>query len=152
MQTRTTSFLVGLVFVGTVAALAIADEPDGSMPDPNLTPGLVASADVNEVCASDGLPGSSYSRKHRQTTQAMKREVLQRYGIHGKFRGEIDHRTPLCLGGADAIVNLWPQRDFREKDKLEAYACREVCAGRIQLQDAQLWFLGDWRKELWRVR
>ena len=149
MTGRSASFLAGLVLAGTLGALAIADPApplpglDPGMPDPTLTPGVVASTDVKEVCATDGLPGSSYSRQHRLTTREMKRQVLHAYGLSGFFHGEIDHRVPLCLGGADDVKNLWPQTEYRAKDELEAYACREVCAGRLRLSEAQSWFLGD---------
>lgn len=143
-MSRTASFLAGLVLVGSVAALAIAEPSD--MPDHGLTPGLIASSDVREVCARAG--GLTYSRRHRQTTREMKNEVIREYGLRPPFHGEIDHRIPLCLGGADDVRNLWPQRDYRDKDKLEAHACREVCAGRLNIHEAQGWFLGDWREHV----
>lgn len=38
----------------------------GNTPNPALTPGAVASTDLAEICASDGKPGSAYSRAHRR--------------------------------------------------------------------------------------
>ena len=147
MVSRSASFLAGIVLVGTCAALALGDE--GEMPDPTLTPGVVASIDAGEVCGRGSL---TYSQAHRQTTREMKLEVIHAYGLTPPFRGEIDHRIPLCLGGADDVRNLWPQRDFQAKDRLETFACREVCAGRVSITEAQGWFLGDWRQQLGRVR
>lgn len=95
----------------------------------------IASTDVREVCASDGRGGSAYSRAHR---------VVRRHGIRGY---ELDHIVPLCLGGADTDANVRPQPldEARVKDRLEAHACRSVCAGRVTLATAQAWFTADWR-------
>ncbi len=97
--------------------------------------GAVASTDQAEVCAEDGRGGSAYSRAHRTS--------------HGPGRAgfEHDHVVPLCLGGADAEANLvWqPLDEAREKDKLEAYACQQVCQyHRVPLAEAQGWFTGGW--------
>jgi hypothetical protein len=37
----------------------------GDIPDPNLTPGALASTDLAEICESDGRAGNAYSRAHR---------------------------------------------------------------------------------------
>ncbi len=107
---------------------------------------MLASTDVHEVCGIVG--GLSYSKRHRATTDEMKREVRRSYGVNGFWRGEIDHRVPLCLGGADDIRNLWPQSDFKSKDGLEATTCRAVCAGKMGIAEGQAIFLGDWRTRL----
>ncbi len=129
---------------------AAADSTGATRPNPALTPGKAATTDVRQVCAIEG--NLSYSRRHRTATHALKSWVFREYGIeppHGPAaRGEweIDHLVPLCLGGADEAANLWPQNQatYRKKDRLEARACREVCAGRLSLSEAQGWFLGDW--------
>ena len=139
---RRTSFMAGIVLAGSLAFPALAQ----TMPDPSLTPGVVASTDTAEVCGY--VDGLSYSRRHRATTLEMKREVRRRYGITGYWRGEIDHRAPLCVGGADVVENLWPQADFQAKDELEAQVCRAVCHGQMTLQQGQAIFLGDWRGHL----
>src|SRR5713226_1957873 len=102
----------------------------GELPDPRLTPGVVASADRAEVCGS--VDGLSYSRRHRATTAEMKAEVRRRYGA--THCGEIDHRLPLALGGADVVENLWceagPEEtvwNFRLKDALEVHVWAAVC-------------------------
>ena len=50
-------------------------------PDPHLTPGLIASADVGAVCASGGRPGSAYSRAHRSMNENDRRADFARYRI-----------------------------------------------------------------------
>ena len=134
------------VFAGALA-FALAGSPE--LPDRSVSPGLVASTDVNEICGREG--GLTYSQRHRQTTREMKNAVLAEYGLHGPFRGEIDHIVPLCLGGADDVRNLWPQQSFHQKDALEAYACRMVCAGKVAIGEAQSWFRGDFTKQYYRA-
>jgi len=66
--------------------------------------------------------------------------------------------VPLCLGGADSVSNRWPEPrrgtwSAYVKDELEGYACRAVCAGRLNLDEAQGWFLApaDWRDAYRRI-
>ena len=147
---RATSFLVGVLLVGTAASLAIADPPIRELPDPKLTPGVVASTEIAEVCGiEDGL---TYSQRHRATTREMKLAVLREYGEKPQFGGEIDHLYPLCIGGADDIKNLWAEPavgtwSYHDKDRLEAEACRQVCRHhKMPLAEAQALFVPDWRK------
>jgi hypothetical protein len=85
------------------------------VPDPDLTPGLIASADTGEVCASDGRPGSAYSRAHRSMNENDRRADFARYRIAWRDhrRYEDDHLVPLCLGGADVPANRWPEPGWR---------------------------------------
>lgn len=121
------------------------------VPDQTLTPGVIASTDAEEVCAT-GADGT-YSAQHRHTSVAMKKAVYKNYNINKKGRDfEVDHRVPLALGGADDIKNLWPQEgwkhpSFHDKDKLESYLWREVCKNQTMgLEEAQSLLLGDWTK------
>lgn len=118
-------------------------------PDDKLTPGVVASTDEKEVCATG--PNGTYSQQHRQTSSAMKKQVYQRYGIDKKSRDfEIDHRLPLALGGKDDVENLWPQEgwkhpSYHDKDKCEVALWKAVCKKHIMaLATAQGILLGDW--------
>lgn len=154
MTERLSSLFAGVVLVSAAAALFVPDAlsgGSGEIPDSALTPGLVAGASAAEICTPHGL---TYSRAHRQTTREMKLAVVREYG-HRPHDGdsEIDHLVPLCLGGADDIKNLWWQPGnghgtawtYHLKDRLEAEACREVCAGQVDLATAQSWFINDWR-------
>jgi len=125
------------------------------IPDPALSPGKAASTDQAEVCARSG--GKTYSKQHRKTPVSLKVWIMKEYGQPPGHAGdgEIDHILPLCLGGADEAANLWWQPGnghgtvwtYHLKDKLEAYACREVCGGKVPLATAQGWFMPDWRIE-----
>lgn len=143
-----------IVLIGIAVVALAGNARAGDIPDPALTPGVVASANIAEVCESDGRPGSAYSRAHRELSERQRRADFARYGVpwseHRSY--EDDHLVPLCLGGADAEANRWPEPRWGswssyEKDHLEGYACRMVCAGRISLDSAQRWFLApvDWR-------
>lgn len=140
--------IAATVFLAICPA-AWADQAWPTRPNPALTPGKAATTDVREVCARAG--NLSYSQRHRATAHQLKSWVFREYGIEppqgfARTEWEIDHLIPLCLGGADEAANLWPQNrtTYPKKDRLEAHACREVCAGRLSLSAAQGWFLGDW--------
>lgn len=134
----------GILAVGAVAWAQAPDIRPWSLPDPQLTPGAVASTSVVEVCAHRA---ATYSEINRQTSLALKNWVAREYGVASRRGYEIDHLVPLCSGGADVATNLWPQpiNQARVKDRIEAATCRAVCEGRVPLALAQTWFMGDWR-------
>ena len=94
-----------------------------------------------QICAT------RWGLDHRFVTEAMKREIARRSGIPrasivGRGRGpccEIDHRMPRELGGGDVIENLQlqPWAIAIQKDRDENRLHRAVCAGTIDLADAQ---------------
>src|SRR5205807_7297047 len=107
------------------------------------------STDPNDVCGI--VDGLTYSKRNRHTPVELKYEVYTAYGIEAGGRPfEVDHRVPLCLGGADARENLWPQEgwqhpNFHDKDRLETEVCRMVCRDHsMTLQAGQAIFLDDW--------
>jgi hypothetical protein len=54
---------------------------------------------------------------------------------------ELDHRIPLCLGGAPSNprnLELRLRDEASEKDAIEACLARAVCAGRLALDEATL--------------
>ncbi len=118
------------------------------IPDPTLTPGAIASTDQALVCATSD---ESYSRQHRRTSEVMKRAVKHDYNAVNC--GEIDHRIPLSLGGADTLANLWCQPGppamwtYQMKDRLEDLIWRQTChEHQLTLAQAQAIFLEpDWR-------
>jgi hypothetical protein len=126
------------------------DARELEMPDPQLTPGAVASDDVAEVCARDASGRYTYSPTHRVWHD--KRGTLDKYGIPRSQSRlyEDDDRVPLCLGGNNADPrNHWPQprKDAELKDRLERAVCIAVCDRHsMSLDDAQRLFLGDWRQ------
>jgi hypothetical protein len=133
------------------------------LPDDTVTPGQVAIHDTQKVCSTKwGLDALA-------VTEAMKIQVYSRYGVvkgkgicklvshkdkNGKTvtRGcEIDHRISRDVGGADVLENLWPQPYLTptqpgafQKDKLEVWLNKQVCAHSITLDEAQQTLAGDW--------
>ncbi|KAA0117904.1 HNH endonuclease [Methylobacterium sp. P1-11] len=96
----------------------------------------------------------------RNVTGAEKLAVYRRYGMTGpsdtipgtNHQGpfEVDHRLPLCAGGANDITNLWIQASdgpwtFHDKDRLEDRICAKLKRGVISVEQAQAVFLGDWK-------
>src|SRR5579862_3820187 len=95
--------LLALMLVSNTAA-SIADDVL-TRPDDTITPGAVASTDPNDVCGI--IDGLTYSKRHRHTPVELKQEVYAAYGIIADGRPfEVDHRVPLCIGGADVRENL----------------------------------------------
>lgn len=151
---RAIMLAAAFVLAGSVQFPARAVDPE--LPDPGLTPGVIASTDEAEVCGT--VNGVTYSKRHRQTTAAMKAQVAREYGR--EHCGEIDHRVELSLGGADDVKNLWCQPgpdeaiwNFKLKDRLEAEVWRRVCHQHsMTLAEGQAVFLApDWRVEYCRI-
>jgi hypothetical protein len=115
------------------------------LPDPTITPGVVALTDTKTVCAT----GST--RDERHVSEAMKAASYAQYGAVKKAGVccEVDHLISLELGGASDPKNLWPQPyspkpGAHEKDWLENELHKEVCSGKITLADAQKEIAADW--------
>jgi hypothetical protein len=145
------------------AAAGFHMQGPAALPDPKFTPGKVRTSDVKEVCEG----GST--KQFRHTTEAMKAKAYAEYGIDkAKIYGavfcengatcdtnpkaplyEIDHLISLELGGADELANLSPQPYYahpgaHEKDQVENWLHKEVCAGKMDLAMAQAEIATDW--------
>ncbi len=121
--------LAALLAGGSAFALFAGDRGDSR----------IASTSFAEVCATDGKPGSAYSRSHR---------VVARRPVP---RHQVDHIVPLCVGGADVDANIQiePIEEALRKDELERRVCIAVCRDRtMSLVEGQAIFLGDWRRHL----
>jgi len=132
-------------FVGLLATAALAFADDPIRPDLHLTPGSVLTTDLSRICA----PG--YTKTVRHTSGKLKKFIYEEYGINPRGgHYEVDHLIPLEIGGADVAANLWPESydtkpwNAHVKDKLEDYFHREVCAGRIPIEQAQKEIAEDW--------
>ncbi len=117
----------------------------GPLPDPTCTPGAVMTTDMDVVCKHP-------TKERRNVSSEVHRQAFAEYGFtypqaHGAF--EVDHLIPLELGGDNVIANLWPEAaepapGFHQKDKVENYLHRQVCAGAMTLVDAQRQIATDW--------
>jgi hypothetical protein len=143
-----------------IIALALLSSGAGSgdliLPDHDLTPGAATDLTAKQICRT------RWGKDQRHVTAKMKREVFAIYALTGNHdpactrdkrgrRCEIDHLISRELGGADVIENLWPQpyggRPWNavRKDRVENRLHKEVCAGRIALEDAQREIATDYR-------
>ena len=120
-----------------------------SRPNPQLTPGVARPLTQVQVC------DTKWGRDRRYVTVRMKKHVAASYGVpwtHVK-KYEFDHLIPRELGGADDILNLWPQpwAGARKKDVLENELHRHVCAGSLTLSEAQQMIQKDWVAAYYKV-
>lgn len=148
------SAIIAAVMLCAGPAMAAPQCQSGEIPDSACSPGVVASTDEADVCGI--VNGLSYSKRHRQTPAGLKALIKKRYGQKdNQGEAEIDHILPLSLGGEDSVMNLFWQPGpgqgykwtFKEKDKLEDWAWRQVCKRHtMTLAQAQAIFLApDWR-------
>lgn len=137
-------------------SLFISSASADDVPNPQLTPGVSRPGLTKQkICTI------KWGKDNRHVTEAMKKEVFQRYGYSGnddpqcipagKRHCEIDHLISREIGGADDIDNLWPQSygsipwNAVLKDKLENRLHAEMCAGKITLKQAREMLVNDWR-------
>lgn len=116
----------------------------GRLPDPQCTPGAVQTTDLTAICGTS-------TRTRRHVAKETRKKVISAYGLsphHEPAAYELDHLIPLELGGNNDSANLWPEAapGFHDKDKVEDYLHKAVCAGRMSLDDAQRSIATDWTK------
>jgi hypothetical protein len=146
-------FTLALALLAGLSSFAHALESDGTEPDPVLTPGAVRTVNRDEIVGVN-------TATVRNVSGAEKLAVYRRYGMtgpHDTIPGtshqapfEIDHRVPLCAGGANDITNLWVEASdgpwtFHDKDALEDRLCSKLRKGLVTVEQAQAAFLGDWK-------
>lgn len=144
--------------------------PDEIYPNPEFTPGATDSRVTQDnikatICVSGW---TSKVRPPVSVTNRIKADVMPKY--HSTLDAayyELDHLISLELGGCpDCEENLWPQpygdakhpikrtqprpKDgsilpgARQKDEVETYLKKQVCDGKITLQQAQRQIATDW--------
>jgi hypothetical protein len=131
--------------VPLAATSRVGCEARASLPDSRCTPGAVMKVDVEVVCHE-----STKGRRH--VAASVHQRAFTDYGLpfpqpRGAF--EVDHLIPLELGGDNTIENIWaeaaePRPGFHEKDRVENYLHRKVCAGGMPLGEAQRLIATDW--------
>jgi hypothetical protein len=83
-------------------SVVFADQPAPIRPAPELTPGATFDVTLQDISE----PG--YSKKVRNVTAELKREVYAEYGIteHQPGEYEVDHLIPLSIGGSKSLAGI----------------------------------------------
>lgn len=148
-----------VVDVGTTILLAprtkTSDCRLGPNPDRACSPGAIYSGLTQSVICSSTFHTSLV----RDVPASEKHEIEREYGLAPKsyrLALEIDHITPLELGGSNDVANLYPERaapapGFRVKDRLENRVHSLVCSGQMTLRVAQMAIATDWQALYERV-
>jgi hypothetical protein len=124
------------------------------LPDVACTPGstnpAVTQYNIQQTICVRGWSSKERAAKYPSSASSQdKIKSLQAYGQPREpSQYEYDHLVPIEVGGnpSDAKANLWPEplSQAKDKDQLENYLHAEVCAGRMQLRDAQNMIAVDW--------
>lgn len=117
-------------------------------PDPHITPGQADKNATLEMICTTG-----YSSTVRNVSSSTKDKVFQLYNLNRvPSLYEVDHLISLQLGGTNSISNLWPQHYYTQpwnakvKDALENHLRRQVCDGKMSMEEAQKAIAIDWIK------
>jgi len=120
------------------------------LPDPHETPGMPDLALTKEKLCDPAFRTGTV----RNVPRSEKVKACLAYGVTTECPGkgyELDHLISIELGGSNDIKNLWPQPidaggviGFHTKDVVENRAHRAVCAGEVELWDAQESIARDW--------
>lgn len=136
--------------------------PKPVMPKSALTPGAtdphVTQANIQKTICTSGY--TKTVRPPVRITNKIKVATFAAYGIHTDSPNdyELDHLISLELGGAPADEkNLWPEpweshghkvaahgTGAETKDKVETWLKRQVCAGKMSLDEAQKKIATNW--------
>lgn len=113
----------------------------------------ITQANINQTICNTGNWSTSLIRPSVSYTNALKLKQLAGKGNPVDY--EEDHFISLVLGGSPkSEQNLWPEpyhtrvngREIgaRQKDVVEEYLHRQVCSGKITLEEAQSKITKDW--------
>jgi hypothetical protein len=130
--------LIGIISFLSASAAFAAD-----LPNSEFTPGHSDPKVLKSTVCKKGYYQPDYT-----VSIDTRKAVLKRYRIDWNQRSsyEIDLLIPAELGGTNDLKNLWPQpvAQTGQKDQLEQWLLKEVCAGRMELADAQNDISEDW--------
>ena len=135
--------MIHLLIASTIACHSL-----NGLPDPKCTPGKVLTKDITKICKS------GYTKTIRPPvsyTNRLKLKLMKLYGLSGTSKDYVvDHLISLELGGDPKdITNLWPENstgmnNSHDKDKVENYLHKQVCTGKMKIEDAQKLISTQW--------
>lgn len=136
-----------------------------TLPNEKLTQGHSRVVSTQDLCTTS-------TKLVRNVHAKLKKQIYTQYGLTGNHTGyckdlskydnngslivgqkdegcEIDHLRSLQLGGSNDITNLWPQPYFgqwnaHDKDLLEGYLHRQICKGKLTIDQAQKEISTNW--------
>ncbi len=120
--------------------------PETALPRRDLTPGVVRTVSVDEVCGREREPADP------RVAASVARQVFENYGADYRRAAEyeLDFLITPELGGTADARNLWPQPygstqwNAYVKDELELLFRQLVCNGTIDISTAQREMATDW--------
>ena len=136
------TFKVFITFSLLVLSVAFAENQNRFPNNPNLTetPGQLCSK-----FDSHRYP-ENISYCERNVDTYTKNAVIQKYdqlfgyqiGLMARKDFKIDHLIPLCAGGSNEVVNLWPQHKsiYTITDPLEPILCQKMKEGKLIQKNA----------------
>lgn len=152
--TNKTTKVGGITPVSCHATLANKADLLSSEPDATCTPGAtnpaVTQATIWTTICKTGYSTTIRNEKPESYFGHLKVIGIKDYGYTNTtiHLYEEDHLISLELGGSNDPANLWPQYGAspNEKDKVENYLHKQVCAGLTPLATAQKEISTDWYK------
>lgn len=109
-------------------------------PDPQLTPGKVCEH------ADSYRYNEHIAYCERNVTPSTKVDIMKDYDEQLGYRirsmdrndFKIDHYIPLCMGGSNSTLNLWPQHKsvYFKTDPIEEKLCKMMSLGRMKQAEA----------------
>src|SRR5258706_11965382 len=138
--------MAGLSFGVAAALIGVPSFAAAQLPSSFQTPGNKSKANEAQVCAAD------FEASVKPMAKWQRDQALERYGKRPEaFTGELDHLTPISLGGTNDPDNLWPLPAKKgmgpaEKKALDQKLHQMVCDKTIKLKDAQDAIKKDWVK------
>lgn len=136
------TFKMFITFSLLVLSVAFAENQNRFPNNPNLTetPGQLCSKSDSHRYPEN----ISYCERNVDTYT--KNAVIQKYdqlfgyqiGSMARKDFKIDHLIPLCAGGSNEVVNLWPQHKsiYMITDPLEPILCQKMKEGKLIQKNA----------------
>jgi hypothetical protein len=135
--------LVALLSSGLILAPAAAQDHQRALV-PGAIDSHVTQGTIHATICQRGY--TARVRPPRKVTDAIKRRLVN--GLPGSPQDyELDHLIPIGLGGHPTSPNNlwlenWPEAAMKDRDELRLH--REVCAGRMTLEQAQHEMVTTW--------
>ena len=135
--------------ISQVKGVTKACKSVGGLPDPVCNPGAIRTTDLQSICHGGS---TKQFRPTSEYTTALKKIQMVWYGMTGLLTKDVeeDHLISLELGGhPTSPLNLWPEPwkgDYNAhiKDFVENRTHKLVCAGKMDIVEAQDRIASDW--------